>query len=112
MNPYTLETVLNGYSVRIECETEAMARNMLAYFTRIEPQFTVVRENATNTAIVSFGPRVVCACDVCRRDIYDGDAMADHKVFKCGELSYIALAHKDCAIADNVARNSNFWEYD
>jgi len=54
---------------------------------------------------------VICLCDVCRSDIHEGDAMADHKVFKCGELSYIALAHRACAIADNVERGKTFWEY-
>lgn len=55
---------------------------------------------------------VICSCDVCRKDIVEGQPMADHKVFKCGELSYIALAHKECGVADNATRQSEFWEYD
>ena len=58
---------------------------------------------------------LVCACAVCRRDIFEGDKMGDHKVFKCGELSYIELAHHDCAVAENalgqrMLRQEPYWD--
>lgn len=39
----------------------------------------------------------VCACCVCRKDILEGQDIVDNEVYKCGELHYIELAHKNCA---------------
>lgn len=57
-------------------------------------------------------PKIVCACSVCSLDIHEGTKMADLKVFKCGELSYIALAHYGCAIEENRKGVSPKWEHD
>lgn len=43
----------------------------------------------------------VCLCAVCRRMLYDVDSLADHYVYKLGELAYIELAHVACAKADD-----------
>ena len=41
--------------------------------------------------------KLICACAVCRKDIFKGQPMVDQFIYKCGELSYIELAHKECA---------------
>lgn len=56
---------------------------------------------------------IICACAVCRRDISDGEAMADNKVFDIeGDLDYIELSHRDCAIADNAANPARSWQWE
>lgn len=42
-------------------------------------------------------PEEICLCAFCRKMLYEGDEMAQHPVYKCGELSYVSLAHKECA---------------
>jgi ribosomal protein S27AE len=68
------------------------------------------------TTAVMTRPAVVCACAVCWKDIFEGAVMADHKRFKCGELSYIELAHIECAKAENAEREARgeraYWEHD
>jgi hypothetical protein len=41
--------------------------------------------------------KLICACAICRKDIFKGQPMVDQFIYKCGELSYISLAHKECA---------------
>lgn len=43
----------------------------------------------------------VCLCAVCRRMLFEGDVLADNRVYKLGELAYIELAHVACAQADD-----------
>lgn len=62
-------------------------------------------------------PEVICACAVCGKPIFEGSPMADHKVYKLGELAYIELAHLDCAKAENalgktMLRQHPYWEHD
>lgn len=47
----------------------------------------------------------ICTCAFCGEWLYQFDTIADNKVFKCGELSYIELAHATCAPAV-----SDYWE--
>lgn len=45
--------------------------------------------------------------------------LAEHRVIKCGELSYIELAHRSCAVAEDAQDDTNcsgcggrlIWEY-
>mgnify|MGYP003134525319 CR=1 FL=1 len=41
--------------------------------------------------------KLICACAVCRQDVLEGQDLVDNFVYKCGELAYIELAHKECA---------------
>ena len=41
--------------------------------------------------------KLICACAVCRQDVLEGQDLVDNFVYKCGELHYIELAHKQCA---------------
>jgi hypothetical protein len=51
----------------------------------------------------------LCLCAFCREMLYASDALADHPVYKCGELAYIELAHAWCAEQD---RSGSFgWQY-
>lgn len=52
----------------------------------------------------------ICACAICAKILYEGDKLADLKVFKCGELSYIALAHESCAKEANDKAGQKIWE--
>lgn len=60
---------------------------------------------------------IICGCTVCMGLMYEGDKLADHHVYKYGELSYIELAHKSCAIREDSKRVSNgtgpnkYWRY-
>ena len=40
---------------------------------------------------------VNCACAICTVMLTRNDELADRYVYKCGELSYIELAHVACA---------------
>lgn len=42
-------------------------------------------------------PKEICLCAICREMLVEGDLLVDQKVFKNGELSYINLAHVECA---------------
>lgn len=53
----------------------------------------------------------ICLCGVCREMLYDGDPLADHEVYKCGELEYIELAHVACAVKDNAEKSSDPTSY-
>ena len=48
---------------------------------------------------------MVSYCPICDRpitdDMFDGDQLVDHYVYKAGELSYIELAHTECGRKDN-----------
>lgn len=39
----------------------------------------------------------ICLCAICREMLFEGDELVDQRVYKCGELSYINLAHAECA---------------
>jgi hypothetical protein len=66
--------------------------------------------NATETT-----SKTICLCACCRNPITKAQAkdkdIADHKVYKCGELSYIELAHKYCAKKD-TEMPKGYWEWD
>lgn len=54
--------------------------------------------------------KVVCLCGVCGAEIFEGDKMADHRIYYVeGDLAYIELAHEDCAVYDNVNRTEEYW---
>lgn len=57
----------------------------------------------------------ICLCACCGNPVTRGQAkegdIADHKVYKCGELSYIEIAHKYCAKRDTEMREG-YWEWD
>ena len=63
---------------------------------------------------MAFEHDVLCA--VCRVTLLGAIALADHAVYKCGELSYIELAHVGCAEADNAERDALYgadgWRWD
>ncbi len=44
---------------------------------------------------------MVCICPFCEKAIWNHELynqeVAENKIYKCGELSYIELAHIDCA---------------
>lgn len=51
----------------------------------------------------------ICLCAICRKMLYEGDQMADCKVWDLdGELDYIELAHRQCAIDSGDER----WVYE
>ena len=52
---------------------------------------------------------VICSCAVCGKDLIQGDHLADGKVYKMGELSYISLAHVACV---KGLPNTDGWEWD
>lgn len=43
----------------------------------------------------------VCLCAICQKGIMESQLgtgkIVDQKIYKCGELSYIELAHRECA---------------
>lgn len=55
----------------------------------------------TNEDYGGLNVTAICLCSVCRKMLYEGDRIADLKVFKCGELDEILLAHEDCAASAN-----------
>ena len=55
-------------------------------------------------------------CALCREDIPEelfGETghVADHHVYKYGELKYIELAHRECAETDNFLRKEQYWAW-
>lgn len=50
----------------------------------------------------------ICYCACCQKMLFQSDidagTVADHPVYKMGELSYIELAHNSCADQDNETR--------
>ncbi len=52
----------------------------------------------------------LCLCAFCREILYAGDALADNYVYKLGELSYIELAHRECAKVSAPDSASWCWE--
>lgn len=38
----------------------------------------------------------ICLCAACEKMMFEGDDMVQNPVIKCGELSYIELAHRAC----------------
>ena len=50
-------------------------------------------------------PKEICLCTICREMLFEGDDLVDQKVFKNGELSYISLAHAECAPDWNSEEN-------
>ena len=56
---------------------------------------------------------VICCCAFCREHIYEGDKMADKKVFDFeGDLDYIELAHVECAKFEIGINGYKGWEWD
>ena len=53
----------------------------------------------------------ICLCAICRDMLHEGDQLADCKVYKNGELSYIELAHRDCAILATEEDGATGWEW-
>jgi len=44
--------------------------------------------------------------------MYSSDMVADHIVLDIeGDLDYIELAHRSCAVADNNMSDRSYWEY-
>jgi len=52
-------------------------------------------------------------CSICEELLpTDGGDIADHFVYKCGELQYIELAHTACAKKWNEAwQNEPYWDW-
>ena len=38
----------------------------------------------------------ICTCAECGKMMFEGDDLVQNPVYKCGELSYIELAHRAC----------------
>lgn len=55
-----------------------------------------------------------CYCPICSQpitdDMFDGIQLMDHYVYKCGELSYIELAHTACGEEANRTSGSDYWK--
>jgi len=54
----------------------------------------------------------ICACAACDRPMFEGDDMVQRPVIKCGELSYIELAHRACVPAWAEFDNFDFSYYE
>lgn len=54
----------------------------------------------------------ICLCTICREMLHEGERLADCKVYKNGELAYIELAHRDCAIIATEEDGATGWEWD
>lgn len=52
---------------------------------------------------------VLCYCPLCNKEITKGTPMADHHVYKMGELDYIELAHEACAKQEDP--EGHYWEW-
>lgn len=56
---------------------------------------------------------MICLCAVCQKPILqydlDRELVADHFVYKCGELDEIELAHLSCARDWNLKHSSTYW---
>lgn len=53
---------------------------------------------------------VLCYCPLCDEAIMKGTPMADHHVYKLGELDYIELAHRACAVKFDPGMS--YWQFD
>lgn len=69
-----------------------------------------MKQNPANMTAAEREENLICACAVCREDMYKGDILADHWVEKYGELQYIELAHLECA--QRVDPDNSYWLYD
>ena len=58
---------------------------------------------------MAFEHDVLCA--ICRENLQGAESVADHWVYKLGELAYIELAHGACAQAKNDS-SLNSWTWD
>ena len=76
----------------------------IAYHAVSDYNKSRMRNTKTRTA--------TCRCSVCGQSILPRDAVADYHVYKLGELSYIALAHRDCGLRSNRLANNYHWNTD
>jgi hypothetical protein len=57
---------------------------------------------------------MLCLCAVCRQGIHEDTPpaeVAENRVYKCGDLSYIELAHRECAVRHNLETGYG-WEWE
>ena len=40
--------------------------------------------------------KLICSCAACHVNMFEGEDLVQNPVYKCGELSYIELAHRKC----------------
>lgn len=59
---------------------------------------------------VAFEHDVLCA--ICRENLQGAESVAEHPVYKLGELSYIELAHVACAQAEDLDKPMFAWTWD
>ncbi len=57
----------------------------------------MIQENTSSaTSDQSFVRRPICLCAICGTDVFVGDDLVEKKVYKCGDLSYISIWHRQC----------------
>ena len=61
-------------------------------------------ENVSEASMEPIVRRPICLCSVCGADVFIGDDLIENKVYKCGELSYISLTHRECETSIELLR--------